>query len=413
MRVLQLHNRYRHRGGEDSVVTEERRMLQAHGVDVISYEIEQGEGEHSGRVAKLVDLTTSIVWSATHHERVRELCRREQPDVAHVHNFWMTMSPAVHSACHIEGVPTVQTLHNFRLSCTNALFLRDNHVCLDCLGKLPWRGVVRRCYRDSYVASAAVAAMATVHRIRGTWNSDVDAFIALSDHSRQKFVEGGLPADRLFVKPNALAVPPAPKYAPSESNVAVYAGRLSQEKGVHILLAAWAAADLGPNARLVIIGEGPEREALVRQAESLGLSDDRLEFAGVKSSQDTLAAIAGARVVVLPSICFENFPRLIVEAFSLGRPVIGSDLGATREIIRDGVFGLTFKPGDYQDCATHLRDLFMRGDLCDQFGRNARKEFLAKYTTETNIEQLIDIYRFAIEHKRAQAAPCEQEVQCR
>src|ERR1700681_2638498 len=186
MRVLVLHNRYRQYGGEDRVVAAEVAMLRAHGVDVVLHETDNTAG--------LIQLARHSAWSASSFDDVEKLCREVRPDVAHVHNFWATLTPSVHAACHAAGVPTVQTLHNYRLFCVNAVLLRNGSICTDCVGKTPWRGVVRRCYNHSAMASAAVANMIVQNRRCSTWD-DVDAFIAPSEHARSMFVSAGIPEE--------------------------------------------------------------------------------------------------------------------------------------------------------------------------------------------------------------------------
>jgi glycosyltransferase involved in cell wall biosynthesis len=254
MKVLILHNRYRQPGGEDQVARAEIRMLCQYGVDVSEYEVD------NERVSPL-----DSAWSRDSYEKVGKLCRSFRPDIAHVHNFWLKLTPSVHAACRESGAATVQTLHNFRLLCTNGLFLRDAQVCEDCLGKMPWRGVARRCYRDSFAASAGVARMIVLNRRRGTWDRDVDAFIVLSHAARERFQTAGFPPECLFLKANFCDDPGEMESPPSASDMVLCAGRLSAEKGINILLEAWK----GQVGRLVIAGDGPERAALERQARGL------------------------------------------------------------------------------------------------------------------------------------------------
>src|SRR5439155_5507214 len=214
MRVLMLHNRYRQQGGEDVVAQAEARLLRARGVEVRELTLDN-DVTPDHLLQETFRMARNSAWSKSSYEYVRNVCEEFRPDVAHVHNFWMRLSPSVHVACRSAGVPTVQTLHNFRLLCTNGQFNRSGFTCEDCLGKIPWRGIVRRCYRESFVASAAVARMIVSNRIRGTWDSYVDAFVALSQHSRSRFVAGGLPAERMFVKPNFIEDPGPACSAPS------------------------------------------------------------------------------------------------------------------------------------------------------------------------------------------------------
>ncbi len=209
MRILMLHNRYRIRGGEDSVFESERDMLRAAGHDVETWEKSNDDIRVAGFFAKL-RLAVGTVWSRTSYREMRRRIGEFHPDVVHVHNFFPQFSPSVFWACAREGVPTVLTLHNYRLACLDGyLFrMRECRICEDCLGCLPLRGVWRRCYRDSLQASATLATMLVIHRAIGTWRRKVTRFIALTDFARGKFIAAGIPAEKIVVKPNVVDVGP-------------------------------------------------------------------------------------------------------------------------------------------------------------------------------------------------------------
>ena len=384
-----MHNRYREAGGEDLVVRDEITLLRRHGVEVHTHEV---DNEGSGAA-----LAAGASWASDSFRTVKELCESLRPDLAHVHNFWMKLSPSVHAACHAAGVPTVQTLHNFRLLCTNALFLRNGRACEDCLGKLPWRGVMHRCYRNSVLPSAAVAAMITANRWRGTWQRDVDAFIALTEHSASKFLRGGLPAGQIFVKPNFVEDPGPARNAPSASDAVLYVGRLSGEKGVAALLAAWASGNLSAYGRLLVIGDGPERDFLERQAAEYKFPEARVEFLGHLAHDEVMRLQAGCRAVVMPSLAYETFGRTVIEGFSHGRPAVVSKEGGVGELVDDGRTGFTVDPANAAALAGALEKVMRDGALADRLGANGRQEYLSRYTPQRNYTQLSAIYRFAIE----------------
>jgi len=378
MRVLVMHNRYRQYGGEDRVVAAEVAMLRAQGVDVVLHETDNSTG--------LVQLARHSAWSDESFQDVEKLCRKVRPDIAHVHNFWATLTPSVHAACHAAGVPTVQTLHNYRLFCVNAVLLRNGTICTDCLGKTPWRGIVRRCYNRSAIASAAVANMVIRNRRHNTWDH-VDAFIAPSEHARSIFVSGGIPGGRLHVKPNFTPDPGAPTCAPSSSRVIVYAGRLSPEKGLRTLLSAWVRAGVAGAAEMWIIGDGPEAAYLRSFLPAAGLV-----FKGAKDAAAVMTAMQNARAVVVPSLCFETFGNSVVEAYSCGRPVIASDIGALGDLVEDGGTGLKFAAGDEAGLGRCLARIVNEPDLADRMGANARAEYLHRFTAERNFAMLMGVY---------------------
>jgi glycosyltransferase involved in cell wall biosynthesis len=298
------------------------------------------------------------------------------------------ISPAAYDAAHAEGVPVVQTLHNFRLICPNALFFREGRICEDCLGKsVPWPGVVHKCYRGSLSASTTVATMLTVHRARGTWQNRVDQYIALTEFSRSKLIEGGLPADLIAVKPNF--VYPDPGVGRGSGRFAIFVGRLSEEKGLGVLLEAWKEL----NVPLKIVGDGP-------LASKLSDAPSAVQWLGRRSAQEVYELIGAASLLVLPSQCYENFPRVIAEAFAKGTPVLASRLGAMAELIEDGRTGLHFQPGDAADLAAGVRKFWnLPSEKVDEMRRAARQQFEEKYTSDANHRILLSLYESAISRR--------------
>ena len=392
-----LHNRYRQPGGEDSVVQAEAAMLRGNGVQV-ELAIYDNDIDKRKRISGLLHEGWASAWSTESESSVARLCRSFRPDVVHVHNFWFRLTPAAHGAAQALGIPTVQTLHNFRLLCVNAQFLRKGKVCEDCMGKIPWRGVVRRCYRGSVVESAAVARMVMTNRRRGTWRDLVNAFVVMSEHARSKYIEGGFPGDRIFVKPNFTEDPGITAPLPSASRTILYIGRLAPEKGLANLLAAWSYAQMASEDRLLIVGQGPERDALEQQAARLGLREPQVTFAGWKDRHEVFALLAASRAVVLPSVVYEGGggPMSLVEALAVGRPALISGIGGVREMILNEHNGLVIPPGDVASLAGALKRLLTDGALADYLGRNAREDYETKYSPAQNYESLLRIYRFAI-----------------
>jgi len=293
----------------------------------------------------------------------------------------------------------VQTLHNYRLLCPAAIFQRDGRVCEDCLGHVPWRGVLHACYRDSRAATAAVALMLSVHRWLGTWSKMVDCYIALTEFARAKFIEGGLPAEKIVVKPNF--VHPDPMAVNHQSSIAnhkspqgsaLFVGRLSPEKGVRTLLAVWRR--LGNRIPLRVVGDGPLRVELEAEAVRHGLSS--VCFHGWLAPERTIEVIKVARFLVFPSESYETFGRVAVEAFACAVPVIASRLGAMQEIVEDGRTGLHFTPGDADDLAAKVEWAWTHPDEMQEMGRAARAEYEFKYTAERNYPMLMEIYERAI-----------------
>ncbi|MEM2045956.1 MAG: glycosyltransferase family 4 protein [Candidatus Bathyarchaeia archaeon] len=324
------------------------------------------------------------VWNREAYQSLRSLIRDKRPHIVHVHNTFPLASPAVIRAAKAEGVPVVMTLHNYRLLCLNALLFRQSQVCEDCLGHLPWRGVVHGCYRDSRAASAVVAAMLTVHRAWGTWTL-VDRFITLTESARQKFIRAGFPPEKLVVKPNF--VHPDPGIGKGQGRYALFVGRLSLEKGVRTLLRAWEK--LNREIPLKIVGDGPLAKEVRQAAEQMR----GVEWLGRKSREEVYALMGDAWFLVFPSEWYEGFPLVIAESLAKGLPIVATALGSQGSLVDHGRTGLLFRPGDPEDLATKVKWLLSHPEELTHMRQEARAEYEAKYTPEKNYEALVRIYR--------------------
>lgn len=380
LRILLVHNYYQSRGGEDAVVEAELDLLRGHGHEVRTYFRSNADIDRQPYAATAVQ----TLWSSRSRREVRALLRDFAPHVMHVHNSFPLISPSVYGAAAEAGVAVVQTLHNFRLLCPQAMFLREDRVCEDCLGHLPWRAVAHACYRGSRLQSAAVAGMLTLHRAMGTWQTKVHRYIALNEFCRQKFISAGWPAQKIAVKPNFVDFPP-PGDAPRSGFL--FVGRLSPEKGIHTLATASAAF---PAAEVLVAGAGPEADRLRAMAPSAKLL-------GALDASAVQAQMARATALVMPSIWYENFPRTLVEAFASGLPVIASRLGALQDLVEDGVTGLHFEPGNAGDLAKCMKWAASHPAAMADMGRRARIRYEAEYSAQPNYARMITIYRQALQ----------------
>jgi glycosyltransferase involved in cell wall biosynthesis len=393
LKIVLVHNTYQQPGGEDAVFEQERQMLENAGHQVIPYRRSNWEVE-SYKGIRRFSLAKRTVWASDTRRDFSCLLQKEKPDLVHVHNTFVMISPSIYSACHEQGVPVVHTLHNYRLLCPIGSFFRDGKVCEDCVEGSLWQGVKHKCYQDSYSATATVALMLATHRLRGTWKREISSFIALSEFARNKFIESGLPAEKIFVKPNFVS--PDPGARTGNGEYALFVGRLSPEKGVSTIVSAWK--HLPRSIPLLIIGGGPERERLQAQAARDGLTN--ILFKGQLPREQTLAAINDARLTVIPSEWYETFCMAIAESYACSTPVICSRLGVMQELVADGRTGLHFTPADPVDLASKLRWAWEHPDEMAAMGREARREYEAKYTAEKNYPLLIEIYNRAVQGRQ-------------
>lgn len=380
-RILLVHDHYQQRGGEDEVFAAEGDLLQSRDHVVERYVVHNDTIPRRSRAGVAKD----TIWNGRVYDDVRRIVRRERPYVAHFHNTFPLISPAAYYAANAEGVPVVQTLHNYRLICPNALLFRDGHVCEECPGKaVAWPGVVHACYRQSRSATAATVAMLAVHRVAGTWERAVAIYIALTEFARRKFVAAGLPAARIAVKPNFLSADPGP--GDHTGAFALFAGRLAPEKGLPTLLEAWRI--LGGRFPLKVVGTGPLASLMVRRPHNV-------EWLGAQPRGEVLALMQRATFLVFPSEWYEGFPMALVEAFATGLPVVASAHGSIADIVDDGATGRHFQPGDACDLAAKVDWALSHPKERAAIGRRARLEFESKYTAARNYSSLMHIYGLA------------------
>jgi glycosyltransferase involved in cell wall biosynthesis len=378
MRILLVHTRYLQAGGEDVVFEAEAQLLDEAGHDVYQFEASNAPlQEMSGMKAAALAL-----WNERLRGELRSVARRVQPDVAHFHNTFPYLSPASYYAVQ-PRTAVVQTLHNYRLICPAAVLFRAGQSCEQCVGHFPWAGIAHGCYRASRAATAAVGAVVQAHRAAGTWRR-VDAYVALTEHARSLFVRGGLPTDKVFVKPNF--VHPDPGEGAHAGGYYLYAGRLEEQKGVHSLLAAWS--QMGEAPALRIVGDGTLRNAVERAA----AAHESIEYAGPQTRAQVLAQMANARALVFPSLSHENCPLTIIEAFATGLPVIASGTGNIASFMERGDCGWTYGAGSAAALAAAVQ-------LCEassgerlRKGANARMRWQQEFTAAATRQQLESIY---------------------
>jgi glycosyltransferase involved in cell wall biosynthesis len=389
--VLLVHNYYQHAGGEGRVFAAEADLLSAHGHHVSRFTMHNDRVQDYGPLA----LVRDTLWNKDAYHDLSTFIQQEYPQIVHFYNTFPLISPAAYYACQAQGLPVIQTVQNYRQLCPNALFLRQGHVCEDCLGKkIPWPGVLHACYRNSRAQTAAVVGMLVYHRWRKTWQEQIDTYVAISGFSQRKLVSGGLPAAKFVCKPNFVHPDPGPREDKQAGQYALYVGRLSREKGIHTLLKAWVNL---PDIPLKIVGDGPLHDETAQIVQSWSLN--QVKLVGRRTHDEIPSLIKEARFVVIPSECYENLPLVILEAFACGVPVIASQRGAMTETVTDGQTGLHFAPGDPADLAEKAKWAWANPQKMAEMGQAGRHEFETKYTAEENYRQLMDIYQAAITRK--------------
>jgi len=399
MKIVLVHNLYRQGGGEDVVFQSEKQLLERAGHTVIPFVRSNMELKDTS-LGDRIGILPQMIWSQQSRQSLAAILDAECPDVVHVHNTFLAISPSIFSACSERGIPVVQTLHNFRLLCPAHSFSRGGAVCEECVDQSLFRSIVHGCYRSSRVATGAVALMLATHRALGTWQTSVTRYIALTHFAKEKFVRSGFPSEKFVVKPNF--ADPDPGQRLCTGKYALFVGRIDQTKGTRVLLDSWKR--LRVKYPLQVVGDGPDRAWMEAQVRESGLPE--VTFCGRLSHGAAVEMVKGARFTVVPSTWFEGFPMCIVESFACGTPVLCSRLGGMSEIVDDHSTGLHFNPGDPQDLAVKVEWAWNHPLEIARMGRMARRKYESDYTAEKNYSLLMEIYEQAI-------AACASPSVCR
>lgn len=385
MKILYAWNLYREHGGENHWYPSEPNLFRSRGHDVLIYDRDNREIDKFS-FARKAALFWQTTWSRRTYEEMRALLKEEKPDVVHVYNTVVLLSPSIFHACRDAGVPVVQTLYNYRLVCPAATLLRDGKVCEECIEHSLMRSVRFRCYRDSAIQSAALAGSIAWHRRRRTWDEVVNGFIVPTSFMKTKLAEGGLPADRIFVKPNWHD--PDPGMRTEEGAFCLFVGRLAPEKGIMTVVEAWLRnPDLPP---LQIIGDGPLRDVVVEKLRSV--PESHAVYLGRKTHDEVIAAMKSSLCFLMPSEWYEAFPHTILEAYACGVPIVASRIGTLEDVIEDGQTGALYEPGDPDALAASVRSVAGDSQVAARMARKAREAFVEKYSVEPAYRNLLAIY---------------------
>lgn len=388
MKILVVHNYYRSAipSGEATAFETEVRLLRNNGYHVIEY-CKHNDDLDSRTVRSLLKASVQSVWSRRSYRELTRLIAGQRPDVAHFHNVFPQISASGYAACRRLGVPVVQTVHNYRMFCLNGLFQRDGMVCELCMGRSSWPGIRHRCYRGSLPASVVAALVRDSQRLLFRSAEQINLFIAMTDFAANKLVSGGIARERIVIKPSCLDNDAGFVDYAARGNFALFAGRLSAEKGAKTLVRAWSGMT---NMPLLIAGDGPQRSELEVLVSALGAN---VHFLGMRTREDVLDLMGRAQFQIVPSELYEGFPLTLVEAFSRGTPVIASRIGALEQIVAGNGAGIVFAPGDSDALRAAMLGLANDEPARITYGMAARRAFVENYSAPAAITILSEIYQ--------------------
>ena len=388
-KILLVHNYYQIPGGEDTVVANEKRLLEEHGHKVVLYTRHNSELNDYSKMQKLL-LPFSTIFNLRTYREVRELIEREQIEILHVHNTLNLVSPSVYYAGVRKRIPVIQTVHNFRLLCPGATFYREGKVCEDCVKKGMLCAVKHGCYRGSKTQTLACVISTKIHRLLGIYGKI--NYICLTQFNKEKLLQlTQIKENQVFIKPNFVFTKEINSDSERFQRQFVYVGRLEEIKGISILMEAWKK--LGKEApELILCGNGPLESWCRDYVEKNQMQN--VHLMGFVPNKEVQDIIAKSTALILPTQVYEGFPMTMVEAYGKGTPVIASDLGNAGNLVIPGVTGKRFS---YQS-ASALADAVRNFESFDS-GR-IQQIYQEKYSAEKNYEELQKIYKH-VSHKES------------
>lgn len=391
MKILIVHNKYQIEGGEDAVFYNESSLV----ANIHKVEHYVVNNDHITSFIGKLSAALGVVFSVNQYRKLKAKLIETKPDIVHIHNYFPVLSPTIFYACKSLNIPVVHTLHNYRAICPTALLMHDGKVDEKSIHQGPWWAISKRVYRGSLIGTMLLAIMISWHRFIGTWQRKVDRFIALTEFQKSKYIEAGWPAEKIAVKPNFVNDPFKDCEMPEKAGgYAIFVGRLSQEKGIDILLESWRTV----NYPLKIIGDGPLK-SLVEQS-----NNNNIEYLGKKEKPELFELVRNADFIVMPSTWYEGFPMVLVEAFACGTPAVVSNLGSMAEIVTPSESGLHFTVGNAMELSSRINEILSDRATLTLMGENARANYLTKYTSEQNLQKLMTIYHDAIASSQVSSA---------
>jgi glycosyltransferase involved in cell wall biosynthesis len=390
MKVLVVHNTYQQKGGEDTVFESEVELLKSNSIDVETLLYDNQDIKSS-----IDKLTTGLFtfYSPSGKKKINRKIEQFQPDIIHVHNFFPLASPAIFFAANQKNIPIVMTLHNYRLICPSAYLFYDGEIYEDNIyKKFPLDPILKGVYRDSVVQTASLVLMTGIHKVFNTWKNRVDKYITLTQFAKEKFIGSslGAKASQFVVKPNFV----------NDIGIGnetregfLFIGRLSEEKGIETLLEAFKKS----KASIKILGDGPLKELVLKADEQF----KNIEYLGFKPRAEVVETLKSVKALVFTSVWYEGMPMVILEALSVGTPVIASDMGGPAEMIAHMKNGLLFEPGNADTLTKAIEKVESNPELLSSLSEGARDSYLNKYTAETNLKILLDIYQNTISQKKS------------
>lgn len=387
-----VHNKYIQRGGEDVVVEEEIKALESKGYNVVKFETTNDDLKNKSKI--LVALNT--IWSFKYNREIKQAINEHKPDLVHVHNTFPKMSPSIYWGIKKMNKPIVQTLHNYRLGCSNGILFKDGEICKKCIEKSLIHSIINKCYRNSFLATLPVTLMLKFHRMIGTFNNKVDKYIVLTSFAAEVTSEIGIKKEKITVKSNFIERNITQKEVTDlhlRKEQLIFVGRISQEKGLENLLKALSESKETSQIKLLIVGDGPQKKNLMEKYEHLNL-----DWVGRKNKEEVLKLVGESKFLIMPSVWYETFGMVLIEAFSVGTPVIAPTHGGFRSIVDNEIDGFLFDIEKEDNLnKSILTSMNLKDYEWEKMSKNSFRKYKDKYTLDSHIRNITKIYNSVLD----------------
>lgn len=384
MKIFAIHSFYQIKGGEDTVFNSELNLLNNNNsIYPMSF-------YNKGSMKGIIQFIFTI-WNFIVSYKLMKYIYFIQPDIIHIHNWHYASGPIIIRTAKKLNIPVILTLHNYRLLCPSGSLMDNGAIFTDSINSsFPWKAIRKKVFRNSYLMTFWLSFVVWFHKRIGTWNL-VDRYIVLSEFAKDLFISSslGVPSEKFIVKPNFVNQPIVD--STERKPHFLFIGRLSQEKGADVLLNTFLNSDY----TIKIAGDGP----LIEKVKKISDANENIHYLGILNKEEVIHQMQECQALIFPSIWYEGMPMTIIEAFSLGTPIIASNLGAMASMIQDGYNGFHFTPGDSDSLLAMLGKWASLSDVKKQlFYKNALDTYRKNYTPEANYEMLMDIYQAVIDN---------------
>jgi glycosyltransferase involved in cell wall biosynthesis len=386
MEIVQVHNNYKFKGGEETVFEDTVNLLIREGISVSILSRSSYNDKNSN--FKKISTFFSSLYSKSAAKEMKQIILNKKPDIVHIHNIYPFISTSIFNICQKEMIPIVMTCHNYRLVCPISICFINNQICERCIGGKEYWCIIKNCRRNIF-ESTAYAWRNVLPRLLNTFQKNISRFICVSEFLKSRFIEFGINEKKIAVLPNMINTNMISKQNENSANgqYIAYVGRLSNEKGIDILLKATSKL---PDLPVRIAGNGPLMSKIIKY------TSINLKILGQLNRSEMVTFYKNARFLVVPSLWFETFGLIILEAMSNGIPVIASRIGAIPELVEDGITGLLFEPGNHIELATKMKMLWENYDLCKKMGEIGKERVIKKYNESAYFNNLLSIYKHTL-----------------